>query len=139
VGLKGSPPRTLAPQHSLHLVQQATQQVQEVRQQVPEANLIDVDAEPLPETAMPEYVRDDQAYIASLCTIKDTDLPQYSVVCNGVVVGALIDSGASASYVSPRIIGDCKTKTVLRRSVEMAGGHTLTINKQVTLTVVNAG
>jgi hypothetical protein len=60
-------------------------------------------------------------------------------VCNGAVVSALIDSGASASYVSPRILGDRKTKTVLGRAVETAGGHTLTIDKQVSLALDVAG
>lgn len=107
--------------------------------QVPEDSLIDLDdSQPVvsPEDSPKQHdsISQDQAYMDTLYSIKETDLPLYSIVCNGAVANALIDSGATGSYV-----GNQAAKTVLGKSVETAGSHTLTIDKQVTLALDAAG
>lgn len=81
----------------------------------------------------------DHAYIEELCTIKESDLPLYSMTCNNLPISVLIDSGATCSYVSPRVIDGLPTKVITGRSVETAGGHTLPITTQVTLPLNAAG
>ncbi|CDH61371.1 retrotransposon ty3-gypsy subclass [Lichtheimia corymbifera JMRC:FSU:9682] len=108
---------------------------------VQEGNLIDLSDEPTnvkhTET-MNHTSNKDRAYIDELCTIKEADLPLYSMGCNNHNVTVLIDSGATCSYVSPRVIDGLPTTAVTDRSVETAGGHTLPITQRVTL-LLNAG
>lgn len=132
--MKRSLPRS---QESLHVVQQESQ--------VPEATLIDLDdKEEDSQSAATSsidhnVVSQDHAYIDTLYSIKETELPLYSIVCNGVVVSALIDSGATCSYVSSHVVMDQVRRKVPGRAVETAGGHTLSIDEQVTLVLDAAG
>lgn len=132
--MKRSLPRS---QESLHVVQQVSQ--------VPEATLIDLDdkdqdVQPVTTSSSNhDSISQDQAYLDTLYSIKETDLPLYSIVCNGVTVNALIDSGATGSYVSSFVVMDQVPRKVPGRVVETAGGHTLSIDKQVTLALDAAG
>lgn len=54
-------------------------------------------------------------------------------------ITALIDSGATCTYVSPRVIQGLPTTAVSGRSVETAGGHTLPITTRATLLLNAAG
>ncbi|KAJ8652139.1 hypothetical protein O0I10_012247 [Lichtheimia ornata] len=114
--------------------------------QVPEATLIDLDdkddqdSQPVTTSSIDHNaVNQDQAYIDALYSIKETELPLYSIVCNGVVVSALIDSGATCSYVSSHVVMGQTRRKVPGRAVETAGGHTLSIDEQVTLVLDAAG
>ena len=132
--MKRSSPRS---QESLHMVQQVSQ--------VPEATLIDLDAQDQDSQQVTtssidhDSLSQEQAYFDTLYTIKETDLPLYSIVCNGVVVKALIDSGATGSYVSSHLVLDQAKRKVPGRAVETAGGHTLSIDEQVTVALDAAG
>ena len=53
--------------------------------------------------------------------------------CNGCAIKVLIDSGASGSYIASKVVTGLPTCLISNREVETAGGHLLTINKQVTL------
>ena len=75
----------------------------------------------------------DKDYFNSLLSIKESELPLYLMSCNGTPIKVLIDSGASGSYVAPKITIGLPTRLVSDREVETAGGHVLAINKQVTL------
>lgn len=134
-GVKGDPPRdSHTSPSSLNTIQ--------AKESNPEANLIDLsDSSPTIQDPQTNVVTadTDRAYIEKLCTIKDSDLPLYSMSCNNHTITALIDSGATCTYVSPRVIGGLPTKTVSGRSVETAGGHTMPITTQVTLLLNAAG
>ena len=78
-------------------------------------------------------------YFQSLNSINNTDLPLYTMVCNGKKVDVLLDSGASCSYVSPSLASGCPVYTVSDREVETAGGHKFPINRAVTLSINAAG
>ena len=55
--------------------------------------------------------------------------------CNDVVVNVLIDSGASGSYVAPRLADQLPTREIPGHIVETAGGHTTTISRQAVLSL----
>ncbi|KAG2215694.1 hypothetical protein INT45_013357 [Circinella minor] len=78
-------------------------------------------------------------YFQSSNSINNTDLPLYTMVCNGKNVDVLLDSGASCSYVSPSLASGCPVYTVSDREVETAGGHKFSIDCAVTLSINAAG
>jgi hypothetical protein len=59
------------------------------------------------------------------------ELPLYSMNCNGNPVTALIDTGASTSYISPRVCKDLPHHSVQGHEVETAGGHKAQIKSLV--------
>ncbi|KAG2202586.1 hypothetical protein INT45_004628 [Circinella minor] len=112
---------------SLNVVDPATSMV-------PEGELIDLSDHPDEESkVLQETLEEDKKYFDSLLSIKETELPLYMMSCNGCSVRVMIDSGASGCYVAPRVAVGLPTRLVSNREVETAGGHVLTINKQVTL------
>ena len=97
-----------------------------------------IDLSDVPDTAsqeLQETLAQDKQYIDSLLSLKETDLPLYSMCCNNVVVDVLIDSGASGSYVAPRLANKLPTREIPGRIVETAGGHTTTISRQAVLSL----
>lgn len=83
--------------------------------------------------------QDNFRHFESLNSIKNTDLPLYSMVCNGKNVDVLLDSGASCTYVSPFLAAGCPVQTIPNREVETAGGHKFIIDRAVTLSLNTAG
>ncbi|KAG2190788.1 hypothetical protein INT47_000170 [Mucor saturninus] len=76
----------------------------------------------------------DQTFLEDLHAAVDTDLPLYAATLNGQQILVLIDSGASANYVSPQIVHLATHVTSIPgRSVETAGGHSIRINQKATL------
>ena len=101
---------------------------------VPEGQLIDLsDDQDHDARLLQETLQEDKQYLDSLLSIKETDLPLYSMTCNGCPVLVLIDSGATGSYVAPRIAQTLTTREVPSREVETAGGHVMSISHQATL------
>ncbi|KAG2212151.1 hypothetical protein INT45_007689 [Circinella minor] len=86
-----------------------------------------------------EEHQDNFRHFESLNLIKNTDLPLYSMICNGKTVDVLLDSGASCTYVSPFLAAGCPVQSVSNREVETAGGHRFAINRAVTLSLDAAG
>ena len=86
-----------------------------------------------------EEHQDNFRHFESLNSIKNTDLPLYSMICNGKTVDVLLDSGASCTYVSPFLAAGCPVQSVSNREVETAGGHKFAINRAVTLSLDAAG
>ncbi|KAG1530195.1 hypothetical protein G6F51_013915 [Rhizopus arrhizus] len=86
----------------------------------------------------------DQSYILNIEN-KETDLPLYEFGINvgNVVhaVKALLDTGASANYISPRLVNDGMKVTPLRqaRQVETAGGHVSNIKHKVEFSLIAQG
>ncbi|KAG2217583.1 hypothetical protein INT45_012439, partial [Circinella minor] len=108
--------------------------VQPVLSVVPEGDLINLSDDHNAESSVLQQTLDeDRKYFDSLLSIKETDLPLYLMLCNGCSVNVMVDSGASRCYVAPRIAAGLSTRLVPNREVEMAGGHVLAINQQVTL------
>ncbi|KAG2190783.1 hypothetical protein INT47_012934, partial [Mucor saturninus] len=76
----------------------------------------------------------DRRFLEELNAAIDTDLPLYMATHNGQSISVLIDSGASANYVSPRITDQIKNvERISGRPVETAGGHLTTINQKASL------
>ncbi|KAG2213620.1 hypothetical protein INT45_010119, partial [Circinella minor] len=101
---------------------------------VPEGELIDLtDNCDAGSKLLNQTLAEDSNYCDSLLSIKETDLPLYLMSCNGCDVKVLIDSGATRSYVAPRVAIGWPTIVIQGRDVETAGGHILSINKQATL------
>lgn len=101
-------------------------------QQVPEGRLIDLTEEPDFGNVNPTPELDlDVNHLKELNAIKESDLPLYSMVCNGTPVTVLLDTGASTSYISPRICKHMTHHLVQGREVETAGGHTMAIKSLV--------
>ncbi|KAG1028823.1 hypothetical protein G6F43_014033 [Rhizopus delemar] len=86
----------------------------------------------------------DQSYILNIEN-KETDLPLYEFGINvGNVVyaiKALLDTGASANYISPHLVNDNMKVISLRqaRQVETAGGHIIDIKHKVEFSLVAQG
>ncbi|EIE77983.1 hypothetical protein G6F46_012499 [Rhizopus delemar] len=86
----------------------------------------------------------DQSYILNIES-KETDLPLYEFGINvGNVVHAikaLLDTGASANYISPHLVNDNMKVISLRqaRQVETAGGHIIDIKHKVEFSLVAQG
>ena len=78
-------------------------------------------------------------HIESLYSIKNTNLPLYSMACNGKMIEVSLDSGATCSYVAPQLAAGCPVRSVSDREVETAGGHKFAINRAVTLSLDAAG
>ncbi|OAD72660.1 hypothetical protein PHYBLDRAFT_73068 [Phycomyces blakesleeanus NRRL 1555(-)] len=77
-----------------------------------------------------------QRFLEDLHSAVDTDLPLYAATLHRQQILILIDSGASANYVSPRIKHlATKVSNIPGRSVETAGGHSIKINQKATLTL----
>lgn len=84
-------------------------------------------------------IENDMRRIDNLNTIKETDLPLYSMTCNGQLVSVLLDTGASTSYISPRVCSHVTLEQVTGREVETAGGHQIGIHSRASfeLGIVN--
>lgn len=84
-------------------------------------------------------INQDVSYIHNLNN-KDMKLPLYDVVCNdGRVLKAILDTGASANYVSPKAAFGLEWRKVKGKEVMTAGGHTSNIQYEVTIQADIAG
>ncbi|OAD73110.1 hypothetical protein PHYBLDRAFT_73885 [Phycomyces blakesleeanus NRRL 1555(-)] len=76
----------------------------------------------------------DQHFLEDLHAAVDTDLPLYAAILDGQQILVLIDSGASANYVSLQISHlATHILDIPGRSVETAGGHSIKIHWKATL------
>lgn len=78
-------------------------------------------------------------HIDNLQAINQSDLPLYMIDCNGKSVKAILDSGASATYISPEMAKGLSTSHVSGRQVETAGGHKFAITESVIVPLDIAG
>ncbi|KAG1018939.1 hypothetical protein G6F25_013661 [Rhizopus arrhizus] len=87
-----------------------------------------------------EFLARDHDHLLNLNNNKESDLPLYEFVlcdnnnadkCRKVKV--LLDTGASANYISPKLVNSSMKMSSLRssREVETAGGHVMPIDKKV--------
>ncbi|KAG2190798.1 hypothetical protein INT47_010345, partial [Mucor saturninus] len=82
----------------------------------------------------------DQTFLEGLYAAVDTDLPLYPAMLDDKLISVLIDSGASANYVSPQIAQSAQNLvSISGRPVETAGGHTLSIDQKATLSLSLSG
>ncbi|CDS06462.1 hypothetical protein LRAMOSA08990 [Lichtheimia ramosa] len=76
-------------------------------------------------------LREDCCHLDELNSCTGESLPLYGGMTRKKRILALIDTGASASYVSSRFCKDLDKVDIVARDVETAGGHILKISKQV--------
>ncbi|CEP16788.1 hypothetical protein [Parasitella parasitica] len=70
----------------------------------------------------------------------DTKLPLYRALVNGVVCSVLIDSGASANYISPHLLSAVtQLRCVNGQAVETANGHQSVISSIATFSLQLGG
>ena len=101
---------------------------------VPEEALIDLSNDQDEQSKeLQKTLEEDRKYFDSLLSIKETDLPLYTMSCNGCSMNVMVDSGTSGCYVAPKVAAGLSTQIVSNREVETASGHVLVTNKQVTL------
>ncbi|KAG2191851.1 hypothetical protein INT47_002866, partial [Mucor saturninus] len=84
----------------------------------------------------PVTCNEDLIHLEQLNATVNTDLPLYKAVYEEKMIEVLIDSGASANYVTPEIA--MKANQVVRvhdRQVETAGGHRISITKKITMPI----
>ncbi|KAI7862028.1 hypothetical protein BDF14DRAFT_1860639, partial [Spinellus fusiger] len=71
----------------------------------------------------------EQSYLEQIYTTEHTELPLYPVQHNGEQILVLINSGASANYVSPQVARYAwEIRPIAKKTVETARGHVITIN-----------
>lgn len=90
-----------------------------------------------PDRARKQLAQDIE-HFDQLHSINDTQLPLYLMVCNGTKVRALLDTGASTSYISPRVAEGLPQEQVHGREVESASGHTISVKSKVQFTLSTA-
>ncbi|KAG1037188.1 hypothetical protein G6F43_012913 [Rhizopus delemar] len=87
-----------------------------------------------------EFLVRDHDHLLNLNNNKESDLPLYEfVLCDNSSadkcrkVKVLLDTGASANYISPKLVNNSMKVFPLRssREVETAGGHIMSIDKKV--------
>lgn len=84
-------------------------------------------------------LQQDGCHLEELNSYAGGSLPLYGGRMKNKKFLALIDTGASASYVSSRLCKDLVSMDVSTRDVETAGGHRLAISKKVVFPFVMAG
>ncbi|KAG0162091.1 hypothetical protein DFQ30_003830, partial [Apophysomyces sp. BC1015] len=74
------------------------------------------------------HLKADKEHLNALNAMCTTDLPLYSIKCNGQPITVLLDTGAGSSYITPWLVQGLPAQEVEGREVETAGGHKLSVN-----------